>query len=163
MTRKIKLVAVTVVFYLLGVGTSSVIAQGNLTLEGLAEQLTGLTGRVDGIDERLSALEAESIPAAALSDLASAISKLAGFDDTEPVTLYLQEFAACIQADFDQGEESSDYSENEMVALSMYFLGVHSGISESDRSPLWYSANADSEVEDRMFSLVLDCGREANQ
>ena len=58
MTRRIKLVVVAAAFYLLGIGTTAVMAQGGLTLEGLAEKLANLTGQVEGIEERLSALEA---------------------------------------------------------------------------------------------------------
>ena len=58
MIRRIKLVVVATAFYLLGIGTTAVMAQGGLTLEGLAERLANITGRVEGIEERLSALEA---------------------------------------------------------------------------------------------------------
>ena len=51
MTRKIRLVVVAIAFYLLGIGTTVAVAQGNLTLEGLAEGLAALTGRVDRIRE----------------------------------------------------------------------------------------------------------------
>ena len=58
MTRRIKLATVAIAFFLLGTGTTAVMAQGGLTLEGLGEALARLTGRVDSIEERLSALEA---------------------------------------------------------------------------------------------------------
>ena len=57
--RKLKYVAIAVIFYLLGIGTTSTMAQGRLTLEGLADKLSMLSGRVDGIEARLSAIEAQ--------------------------------------------------------------------------------------------------------
>ena len=58
MAQRIKLVVAAAAIYLLGMGTTAVMAQGGLSLEGLAEMLANLTGRVDGIEERLAALEA---------------------------------------------------------------------------------------------------------
>lgn len=65
MVRKIKFVAIALAFYLLGIGTTSAVAQGRLTLEGLAEGLAALAGRVDGVEERLATLEAKPRPIAA--------------------------------------------------------------------------------------------------
>lgn len=62
MSRRIRIVLVAIAFYLLGFGTTGAMAQGDLTLEGLAEMLAALTGRVDRIERRLSALEATPEP-----------------------------------------------------------------------------------------------------
>ena len=61
MNRRLKLVAVAVAFYLLGLGTTSAMAQGGISLESLGEALAMLTGRVDRMEERLSALEATPV------------------------------------------------------------------------------------------------------
>ena len=72
MAQRIKLVVAAAAIYLLGMGTTAVMAQGGLSLEGLAEMLASLTGRVDGIEERLAALEAT--PEATATSQASTVT-----------------------------------------------------------------------------------------
>ena len=72
MAQRIKLVVAAAAIYLLGMGTTAVMAQGGLSLEGLAEMSASLTGRVDGIEERLAALEA--MPEATATPQASTVT-----------------------------------------------------------------------------------------
>ena len=61
---------------------------------------------------------------AGYSDLASALAKADETDDSQPYAQLLDEFAACMQADVTNEEESPEFSESEIVAMSIYFAGM---------------------------------------
>ena len=61
---------------------------------------------------------------AGYSDLASALAKADETDDSQPYAQLLDEFAACMQADVTNEEESPEFSESEKVAMSIYFAGM---------------------------------------
>ena len=61
---------------------------------------------------------------AGFSDLASALAKADETDDIQPYAQLLDEFAACMQADVTNEEESPEFSESEKVAMSIYFAGM---------------------------------------
>ena len=61
---------------------------------------------------------------AGYSDLASALAKADETDDIQPYAQLLDEFAACMQADVTNEEESPEFSESEIVAMSIYFAGM---------------------------------------
>ena len=61
---------------------------------------------------------------AGYSDLASALAKADETDDIQPYAQLLDEFAACMQADVTNEEESPEFSESEKVAMSIYFAGM---------------------------------------
>ena len=61
---------------------------------------------------------------AGFSDLASALAKADETDDSQPYAQLLDEFAACMQADVTNVEESPEFSESEKVAMSIYFAGM---------------------------------------
>ena len=61
---------------------------------------------------------------AGCSDLASALAKADETDDSQPYAQLLDEFAACMQADVTNEEESPEFSESETVAMSIYFAGM---------------------------------------
>ena len=61
---------------------------------------------------------------AGFSDLASALAKIDETDDIQPYAQLLDEFAACMQADVTNEEESPEFSESETVAMSIYFAGM---------------------------------------
>ena len=61
---------------------------------------------------------------AGYSDLASALAKADETDDSQPYAQLLDEFAACMQADVTNEEESPEFSESETVAMSIYFAGM---------------------------------------
>ena len=61
---------------------------------------------------------------AGYSDLASALAKADETDAIQPYAQLLDEFAACMQADVTNEEESPEFSESEIVAMSIYFAGM---------------------------------------
>ena len=61
---------------------------------------------------------------AGFSDLASGLAKADKSDDIQPYAQLLDEFAACMQADVTNEEESPEFSESEKVAMSIYFAGM---------------------------------------
>ena len=61
---------------------------------------------------------------AGYSDLASALAKADETDDSQQYSKLLDEFAACMQADVTNEEESPEFSESEIVAMSIYFAGM---------------------------------------
>ena len=61
---------------------------------------------------------------AGFSDLASALAKIDESDDIQQYAKLLDEFAACRQADIISEEDSPEYSESEIVAMSIYFAGM---------------------------------------
>ena len=61
---------------------------------------------------------------AGLSDLASALAKADESDDIQLYSHLLDEFAACMQAGVNNEEESPEFSESEIVAVSIYFAGM---------------------------------------
>ena len=63
-------------------------------------------------------------PKAGFSYLASALAKIDETDDIQQYSKLLDEFAACMQADVNDEEESPEFSESEIVAMSIYFAGM---------------------------------------
>ena len=61
---------------------------------------------------------------AGFSDLASALAKADESDDIQQYAQLLDEFAACMQADVNDEEESPEFSKSEIVAMSIYFAGM---------------------------------------
>lgn len=61
---------------------------------------------------------------AGFSDLASALAKADESDDIQQYAKLLDEFAACMQADAANEEEGPEFSESEIVAMSIYFAGM---------------------------------------
>ncbi len=61
---------------------------------------------------------------AGLSDLASALAKADESDDIQLYSHLLDEFAACMQADTNNEEDSPEYTDSETVAISIFFAGM---------------------------------------
>ncbi len=61
---------------------------------------------------------------AGFSDLASALAKADESDDIQQYAQLLDEFVACMQADVYNEEDSPEYSDSEIVAVSIYFAGM---------------------------------------
>ena len=61
---------------------------------------------------------------AGFSDLASGLAKADESDDIQQYSQLLDEFVACMQADMNNGEDTPEYSESEIVAVSIYFAGM---------------------------------------
>ena len=61
---------------------------------------------------------------AGYSDLASALAKADETDDSQPYAQLLDEFVACMQADVYNEEDSPEFSDSEIVAVSIYFAGM---------------------------------------
>ncbi len=61
---------------------------------------------------------------AGLSDLASALAKIDESDDIQQYAHLMDEFVACMQADVFTEEDSPEYSESEMAAVSIFFGGM---------------------------------------
>ena len=61
---------------------------------------------------------------AGYSDLASALAKADETDDIQKYAQLLDEFAACRQTDIISEEDSPEFSESEIVAMSIYVAGM---------------------------------------
>ena len=63
-------------------------------------------------------------PKAGFSDLASALAKVDESDDIQQYHQILDEFAACMQADMNNGEDIPELTDSETVAVSIFFAGM---------------------------------------
>ncbi len=61
---------------------------------------------------------------AGFSDLASALAKADESDDIQQYAQRLDELNACMLADVNNQEDSPDFSDSEIVAMSIYFAGI---------------------------------------
>ena len=61
---------------------------------------------------------------AGFSDLASGLAKIDETDDIQQYAQLLDEFNACMQADVNNEEDIPEFSESEIVAMSIYFAGM---------------------------------------
>ena len=61
---------------------------------------------------------------AGFSDLASGLAKADKSDDIQQYSHLLDEFAACMQADTNNEEDSPEYTDSETVAISIFYAGM---------------------------------------
>ena len=61
---------------------------------------------------------------AGFSDLASGLAKADKSDDIQQYSHLLDEFAACMQADTNNEENSPEYTDSETVAISIFYAGM---------------------------------------